>query len=74
MAGVKIEDVRKFALEKELDEDLALKIVEQTLKAAYKTAFKTDVNAVVITGDDAVCIYARKKIVDGYRRSNKARS
>ena len=64
MAGVKIEDVRKFALEKELDEDLALKIVEQTLKAAYKTAFKTDVNAVVITGDDAVSIYARKKIVD----------
>ena len=64
MAGVKIEDVRKFALEKELDEDLALKIVEQTLKAAYKTAFKTDVNAVVITGDDAVNIYARKKIVD----------
>ena len=64
MAGVKIEDVRKFALEKELDEDLALKIVEQTLRAAYKTAFKTDVNAVVITGDDAVSIYARKKIVD----------
>lgn len=64
MAGVKIEDVRKFALEKELDEDFALKIVEQTLKAAYKTAFKTDVNAVVITGDDAVSIYARKKIVD----------
>ena len=64
MAGVKIEDVRKFALEKELDEDLALKIVEQTLKAAYKTAFKTDVNAVVITGDDAVSIYARKKIID----------
>ena len=64
MAGVKIEDVRKFALEKELDEDLALKIVEQTLKAAYKTAFKTDVNAVVITGHDAVSIYARKKIVD----------
>ena len=64
MAGVKIEDVRKFALEKELDEDLAFKIVEQTLKAAYKTAFKTDVNAVVITGDDAVRIYARRKIVD----------
>lgn len=64
MAGVKIEDVRKFALEKELDEDLAFKIVEQTLKAAYKTAFKTDVNAVVITGDDAINIYARKKIVD----------
>lgn len=64
MAGVKIEDVRKFALEKELDEDLAIKIVEQTLKAAYKTAFKTDINAVVITGDDAVNIYARKKIVD----------
>lgn len=64
MAGVKIEDVRKFALEKELDEDLAFKIVEQTLKAAYKTAFKTDVNAVVITGDDAISIYARKKIVD----------
>ena len=64
MAGVKIEDVRKFALEKELDEDLAFKIVEQTLKAAYKTAFKTDSNAVVITGDDAVSIYARKKIVD----------
>ena len=64
MAGVSIEDVRKFALEKELDEDLAFKIVEQTLKAAYKTAFKTDVNAVVITGDDAVRIYARRKIVD----------
>ena len=64
MAGVKIEDVRKFALEKELDEDLAFQIVEQTLKAAYKTAFKTDINAVVITGDDAVNIYARKKIVD----------
>ena len=64
MAGVKIEDVRKFALEKELDEDLAFKIVQQTLKAAYKTAFKTDVNAVVITGDDAINIYARKKIVD----------
>ena len=64
MAGVSIEDVRKFALEKELDEDLAFKIVEQTLKAAYKTAFKTDANAVVIIGDDAVSIYARKKIVD----------
>ena len=64
MAGVKNEDVRKFAQEKELDEDLAFKIVEQTLKAAYKTTFKTDANAVVIIGDDAVNIYARKKIVD----------
>ncbi|MEL3905970.1 MAG: transcription termination factor NusA [Treponema sp.] len=64
MAGVKIEDVRKFAQEKDLDEDLAFKIVEQTLKAAYKTTFKTDVNAVVTVGDEAVTIYARKKIVD----------
>ncbi len=64
MSGVKNEDVRKFALEKDLDEDLAYKIVEQTLKAAYKTTFKTDINAVVTFGDDAVSIYARKKIVD----------
>ena len=64
MAGVKNEDVRKFALEKELDEDLAFKIVEQALKAAYKTTFKTDINAVVTIGDEAVNIYARKKIVD----------
>ena len=64
MAGVKNEDVRKFAQEKDLDEDLAFKIVEQTLKAAYKTTFKTDVNAVVTIGDEAVTIYARKKIVD----------
>ncbi|MGP1431675.1 MAG: transcription termination factor NusA [Treponema sp.] len=64
MAGVKNEDVRKFAQEKDLDEDLAFKIVEQTLKAAYKTTFKTDVNAVVTIGDEAVNIYARKKIVD----------
>jgi len=64
MAGVKNEDVRKFALEKDLDEDLAFQIVEQTLKAAYKTTFKTDVNAVVTIGDESVSIYARKKIVD----------
>ena len=64
MAGVKYEDVRKFAQEKDLDEDLAFKIVEQTLKAAYKTTFKTDVNAVVKREDDSVNIYARKKIVD----------
>ena len=64
MAGVKNEDVRKFAQEKDLDEDLAFKIVEQTLKAAYKTTFKTDANVVVTFGDEAVSIYARKKIVD----------
>lgn len=64
MSGVRNEDVRKFAQEKELDEDVAFKIVEQTLKAAYKTTFKTDVNAVVTFGEEYVAIYARKKIVD----------
>lgn len=64
MTGVKNEDVRKFAQEKDLDEEVAFRIVEQTLKAAYKTTFKTDSNAVVMFGDESVSIYARKKIVD----------
>ncbi|MGP1594844.1 MAG: transcription termination factor NusA [Treponema sp.] len=64
MSGVRNEDVRKFAQEKDLEEEVAFKIVEQTLKAAYKTTFKTDSNAVVTFGEDSVTIYARKKIVD----------
>lgn len=64
MSGVRNEDVRKFAQEKDLEEEVAFKIVEQTLKAAYKTTFKTDINAVVTFGEESVSIYARKKIVD----------
>ncbi|EFW37055.1 transcription termination factor NusA [Treponema phagedenis] len=64
MFGVSNNNIRRFAQEKEMDEDLAFKIVEQTLKAAYKTTFKTDENAVVTFGDNHVSIYSRKKVVD----------
>jgi len=64
MSGIRYEDIRKFALEKDLDEELAFDIVKQTLKAAYKTTFKTDINIVIERNGDTVNIYAKKKIVD----------
>ena len=59
--------VRQLAQEKGIDEDLVLKMIEETLKAAYKRKFGTSENAVVTFNEDhtAVSIYSKKIIVDG---------
>jgi N utilization substance protein A len=50
-----------------ISEELVLKIIENTLLAAYKRRFGNADNAIVRFNDDnkAVSIYAQKKIVDG---------
>ncbi|MDR2802830.1 MAG: transcription termination factor NusA [Treponema sp.] len=53
--------------ERNISEDLAVKIVEDTLLSAYKRKFGSDDNAEVRFDDDKrhVSIFARKQIVDG---------
>jgi N utilization substance protein A len=61
------EAIRQLVQEKGIDEDLVFRMIEDTLKAAYKRKFGTNDNAVV-TFNDAhtdVSIYSRKTIVDG---------
>ena len=64
-------DVREAILQlvqdRNISEDLAVKIVEDTLLSAYRKKFGSDENAEVRFDDDKNCvsILARKQIVDG---------
>ncbi|MDR0382396.1 MAG: transcription termination factor NusA [Spirochaetaceae bacterium] len=67
MAADITEAVLQLAQERSISEELAIKIVEETLLSAYKKRFGSDENAEV-RFDDAkrnVSIFARKQIVDG---------
>ncbi len=67
MSAEMAEAIRQLVQEKGIDEDLVFRMIEDTLKAAYKRKFGTNDNAVV-TFNDAhtdVSIYSRKTIVDG---------
>lgn len=59
--------IRQLAQDKGIDEDLVFKMIEDTLKAAYKRKYGTNDNAVVSFNDDhtEVSIYSKKIIVDG---------
>ncbi len=67
MSAEMAEAIRQLVQEKGIDEDLVFRMIEDTLKAAYKRKYGTNDNAVV-TFNDAhtdVSIYSRKTIVDG---------
>jgi len=61
------EAVEQIIQERNISRELALQIVETTIEAAYKRKFGSSDNAVVRFDDDnnAVTIFARKKVVDG---------
>jgi N utilization substance protein A len=61
------EAILQLAQERSISEELAIKIVEETLLSAYKKKFGSDENAEVRFSDDnhSVSIFARKQIVDG---------
>ncbi|GHV82756.1 transcription termination/antitermination protein NusA [Spirochaetia bacterium] len=61
------EAIQQIIQERNISEDLALQIVENTILAAYKKKFGGTDNAVVRFEDDnkKVAILAKKKIVDG---------
>ncbi|MDR0663700.1 MAG: transcription termination factor NusA [Spirochaetaceae bacterium] len=67
MATDVTEAILQLAQERNISEDLAVKIIEDTLRSAYKKKFGSDENAEV-RFDDAkrsVSIFARRQIVDG---------
>jgi N utilization substance protein A len=59
--------IRQLMQDRGISEELVLKIIENTLLAAYKRRFGNADNAIVRFNDDnrVVSIYAQKKIVDG---------
>ena len=61
------EAIRLLMQERGLSKEAVLQTIEETLKAAYKRTFGTNVNAVVKFNEDEsdVAIYSRKVIVDG---------
>jgi N utilization substance protein A len=61
------EAILQLTQERSISEELALKIVEETLLSAYRKRFGSDENAEVRFGSDnhSVSIFARKQIVDG---------
>lgn len=67
MSAEMAEAIRQLVQEKGIDEDLVLKMIEDTLKAAYKRKYGTNDNAVVTFNETRtdVSIYSRKTIVDG---------
>ncbi len=67
MSAEMAEAIRQLVQEKGIDEDLVFRMIEDTLKAAYKRKFGTNDNAVVTFNDERtdVSIYSRKTIVDG---------
>jgi transcription termination/antitermination protein NusA len=67
MSAEMAEAIRQLVQEKGIDEDLVFRMIEDTLKAAYKRKFGTNDNAVVTFNDSHtdVSIYSRKTIVDG---------
>jgi N utilization substance protein A len=67
MATDVTEAILHLVQDRNISEDLAVKIVEDTLLAAYRKKFGSDENAEVRFDDDKHCvsILARKQIVDG---------
>jgi N utilization substance protein A len=67
MSAEMAEAIRQLVQEKGIDEDLVFRMIEDTLKAAYKRKYGTNDNAVVTFNDSHtdVSIYSRKTIVDG---------
>ncbi len=67
MSAEMAEAIRQLVQEKGIDEDLVFKMIEDTLKAAYKRKYGSNDNAVVSfnEGRTDVSIYSRKTIVDG---------
>jgi N utilization substance protein A len=67
MSAEMAEAIRQLVQEKGIDEDLVFRMIEDTLKAAYKRKFGNNDNAVVTFNDSHtdVSIYSRKTIVDG---------
>jgi N utilization substance protein A len=67
MATDVTEAILQLAQERNISEDLAVRIIEDTLRSAYKKKFGSDENAEVRFDDDkrSVSIFARRQIVDG---------
>lgn len=67
MSSKMAEAIRLLMQERGLSKEAVLQTIEETLKAAYKRTFGTNVNAVVKFNEDEsdVAIYSRKVIVDG---------
>lgn len=67
MSAEMADAIRQLVQEKGIDEDLVFRMIEDTLKAAYKRKYGTNDNAVVTFNDERtdVSIYSRKTIVDG---------
>lgn len=67
MSAEMAEAIRQLVQEKGIDEDLVLRMIEDTLKAAYKRKYGINDNAVVSFNETRtdVSIYSRKTIVDG---------
>ncbi|HKL84721.1 MAG TPA: transcription termination factor NusA [Treponemataceae bacterium] len=67
MSAEMAEAIRQLVQEKGIDEDLVFRMIEDTLKAAYKRKYGTNDNAVVTFNElrTDVSIYSRKTIVDG---------
>ncbi|MDR2343699.1 MAG: transcription termination factor NusA [Spirochaetaceae bacterium] len=67
MATDVTEAVLQLVQERNISEDLAVKIVEDTLLSAYRRKFGSDENAEIRFDDDRHCvsIFARRRIVDG---------
>ncbi len=67
MSAEMAEAIRQLVQEKGIDEDLVLRMIEDTLKAAYKRKYGINDNAVVSFNETRtdVSIYSRKIIVDG---------
>ena len=61
------EALNEFVQERGISEDNVLKMIEETLKAAYKRKFGRNENAVVEFSDDRseVSIFSKKMVVDG---------
>lgn len=67
MSAEMAEAIRQLVQEKGIDEDLVFRMIEDTLKAAYKRKYGINDNAVVSFNAEHtdVSIYSRKTIVDG---------
>lgn len=67
MSAEMAEAIRQLVQEKGIDEDLVFRMIEDTLKAAYKRKYGLNDNAVVSFNAEHtdVSIYSRKTIVDG---------
>jgi N utilization substance protein A len=67
MATDLTEAILQLAQERNISEDLAVRIIEDTLRSAYKKKFGSDENAEVRFDDlkRSVSIFSRRQIVDG---------